>query len=129
MPHKKIFQTDAAPAAVGPYSQAVESQGFLFISGQIPINPKTNELIPSAAIEDQTLQVLTNVKSLLVARGLTLAHLVKTTIFLKNMSDFPTVNRIYATFFTESPPARACVEVSRLPKDVLIEIEGIATLV
>ncbi len=127
--NKKIFQTDHAPKAIGPYSQAIESNGFLFLSGQIPIDPATNQLISSASVVDQTKRVLQNIEALLKAKNLSLSHVVKTTLFLKNMSDFPAVNEIYGTFFKENPPARSTVEVSRLPKDVLIEIEAIATLV
>src|SRR3989338_997722 len=126
--NKKIFQTDKAPKAIGPYSQAIESNGFLFLSGQIPIDPTTNQLISSTSILDQTKRILQNIEALLKAKNLSLSHVVKTTLFLKNMSDFPAVNEIYGTFFKENPPARSTVEVSRLPKDVLIEIEVIATL-
>ena len=126
---KKIIQTQTAPKAIGPYSQAVESHGFLFLSGQIPIDPKTNALIPSTSIVDQTKRVLQNIEAILISKNISFAHVIKTTVFIKNMSDFPTVNEIYQTFFKENPPARSTVEVSRLPKDVLIEIEVIATLV
>ena len=126
--NKKIFQTDRAPKAIGPYSQAIESNGFLFLSGQIPIDPATNQLISSPSITDQTKRVLQNIEALLKAKNLSLHHVVKTTLFLKNMSDFSAVNEIYGTFFKENPPARSTVEVSKLPKDVLIEIEAIATL-
>lgn len=125
---KKPFQTDQAPKAVGPYSQAIESHGLFFISGQIPIDPKTNQLIASPEISDQALCVLQNIENILKSRGLTTDHVIKTTIFLKNISDFTTVNNIYERFFKKEPPARSTVEVSRLPKDVLIEIETIATL-
>ncbi len=126
--NKKSFQTDKAPRAIGPYSQAIESNGLLFLSGQIAIDPTTNQLIASSSIVDQTKRVLQNIEALLKAKNISLSHVVKTTLFLKNMSDFPAVNEIYGTFFKETPPARSTVEVSRLPKDVLIEIEAIATL-
>ena len=126
--NKKIFQTDRAPKAIGPYSQAIESNGFLFLSGQIPIDPATNQLISSPSITDQTKRVLQNIEAILTSQNLSFSHVVKTTVFIKNMSDFPTVNEIYGTFFKENPPARSTVEVSRLPKDVLIEIEVIAAL-
>ncbi len=125
---KKPFQTDQAPQAVGPYSQAIESHGFLFISGQIPIDPKTNQLIESSNISDQARRVLQNIENIVKAHHLSMDHVVKTTIFLKNISDFATVNEIYQQFFKKDPPARSTVEVSRLPKDVLIEIESLATL-
>ena len=127
-PNKKIFQTDKAPKAIGPYSQAIESNGFLFLSGQIPIDPTTNQLISSTSVVDQTKRVLQNIEALLSPKNLSLSHVVKTTLFLKNMSDFPAINETYGIFFKENPPARSTVEVSRLPKDVLIEIEAIATL-
>lgn len=121
---KKIISTTNAPAAIGPYSQAVESNGFVFASGQIPIDPATGN-IPEG-IEAQAKQALTNVRNLIEAAGLTLDNVVKTSVFIKNMDDFACVNEIYATYFTKDFPARSCVEVSRLPKDVLIEVEVIA---
>ena len=126
--NKKSFQTDQAPTAIGPYSQAIESNGLLFLSGQIPIDPKTNTVISSPSIIDQTRQVLQNIENLLKARQLSLAHVVKTTIFLKNISDFQMMNEVYAGFFKDTPPARSAVQVARLPKDVSIEVEAIATL-
>ena len=128
MSSKKIIQTPEAPKAIGPYSQAVESHGFLFLSGQIPLDPKTNQLISSTSVADQTERVLQNIQNLLKSKNLSLDHVVKTTLFLKNMTDFPTVNEVYQSFFSQNPPARSTIEVSRLPKDVLIEIEAIATL-
>ena len=122
--NKKIISTDKAPAAIGPYSQAVEAGGFMFASGQIPIDPATGN-IPEG-IEAQARQALTNVKNLIEAAGLTLDAVVKTSVFIRNMDDFAKVNEIYAQFFTDRYPARSCVEVSRLPKDVLIEVEVIA---
>ena len=122
---KKIISTTNAPAAIGPYSQAVEAGGFVFASGQIPIDPATGN-IPEG-IEAQARQALTNVKNLIEASGLTLDDVVKTSVFIKNMDDFAKVNEIYATFFTKDFPARSCVEVARLPKDVLIEVEVIAS--
>ncbi|MBO4890123.1 MAG: RidA family protein [Lachnospiraceae bacterium] len=121
---KKIISTDKAPAAIGPYSQAVEAGGFVYASGQIPIDPATGN-IPEG-IEAQAKQALTNVKNLIEAAGLTLDDVVKTSVFIKNMDDFAKVNEIYATFFTKDFPARSCVEVARLPKDVLIEVEVVA---
>ena len=118
---KKVISTTNAPAAIGPYSQAIEANGFVFASGQIPVNPETGE-IPEG-IEAQAEQVLTNVKNLLAAAGASMEQVVKTTVFIQNMDDFGKVNEIYATYFTGAFPARSCVEVARLPKDLLIEVE------
>lgn len=125
---KKQIITDAAPGAIGPYSQAIAAGGFLFSSGQIPVDPKTNELV-ERNIEMQTRQVLENVKAVLAAANCTLEHVVKTTVFLKDMNDFAAVNTIYAEYFSSGIlPARSAIEVARLPKDVLVEIEVIAKL-
>ena len=121
---KKIISTTNAPAAIGPYSQAVEVNGMIFSSGQIPVNPETGE-IPEG-IEAQAEQVMTNVKNLVEASGVSLDQVVKTTVFIKNMDDFATVNNIYSKYFQKDCPARSCVEVARLPKDVLMEMEVIA---
>lgn len=121
---KKVISTSNAPAAIGPYSQAIEVNGFVFASGQIPIIPATGEL--AQGIEAQTKQALTNVKAIMEAAGLTMANIIKTSVFIKDMNDFAKVNEIYATFFEGDYPARSCVEVARLPKDVLIEVEVIA---
>lgn len=120
----KKVQTDKGPQAIGPYSQAVETGDWIFTSGQIPLTPD-GELV-AGGIEEQTRQVLENLKSVLEAAGSGLEHVVKTTIFLRDMNQFQTVNEIYGGYFKEHQPARSCVEVSRLPKDVLIEIEVIA---
>jgi 2-iminobutanoate/2-iminopropanoate deaminase len=120
----KKVQTEKAPQAIGPYSQAVVTGEWIFTSGQIPLTPE-GELV-GGGIEEQTRQVLENVKSVLEAAGSGLEQVVKTTIFLKDMNQFQTVNEIYGGYFKEHQPARSCVEVSRLPKDVLIEIEVIA---
>ncbi len=122
---KNVISTDKAPKAIGPYSQAIEAAGLLFASGQIPIVPATGEIIASG-IEEQTEQVLSNIEAILAAKGLSFADVVKTTVFLADMNDFATVNGIYAKAFVENPPARSCVQVARLPKDVKIEIETIA---
>lgn len=122
---KTIVETDTAPKAIGPYSQAVGYNGLYFLSGQIPVVPDTGEII-EGGIQAQTRQVIENLRAVLQAAGLELSHVLKTTIYLKNMTDFAIVNGIYAAFFDENPPARATVEVSRLPKDVLIEIDLIA---
>ena len=121
---KKTIVTDKAPAAIGPYSQAIEVNGFLYASGQIPIIPETGEI--AVGIENQTKQALTNVKGILEAAGLSMSNVVKTSVFIKDMNDFAKINEIYATFFDGDFPARSCVEVARLPKDVLIEVEIIA---
>ena len=117
----KTLETKKAPAAIGPYSQAKMTGNFLFASGQIPVNPATGE-IPEG-IEAQAEQVLNNVKNLLAAAGASMEQVVKTTVFIQNMDDFGKVNEIYSTYFTGAFPARSCVEVARLPKDLLIEVE------
>ena len=122
---KEIISTDKAPAAIGPYSQAVKVGNLLFTSGMIPIDPATNTLV-EGGIEVQAERALENVKALLEASGTSLDKVVKTVVFIKDMNDFAKVNEIYAKYFTENFPARSCVEVARLPKDVLIEMEAIA---
>lgn len=119
------ISTDKAPAAIGPYSQAIVVANLVYTSGQIPINPSTG-LVDSADVEAQARQALENLKHVLEAAGSNLSDVVKTTVFLKDMKDFQKVNMIYAEYFTEPFPARSCVEVARLPKDVLIEIEAVA---
>lgn len=121
---KTIVNTDKAPAAIGPYSQAIKANGLLFISGQLPVNP-ADGTIP-VKVEEQAKQSLENVMAILVSDGLGAEAVVKTTVFLKDMNDFAAVNAIYAQYFTKEFPARACVEVARLPKDVLVEVEAIA---
>jgi 2-iminobutanoate/2-iminopropanoate deaminase len=110
---------------VGPYNQAIIANGFVFTAGQIAIDPATNQLLPGG-IQEQTRRVLNNLKAVLYAAGTDLKKVVKTTVFLKNMDDFSQMNEVYAEFFTANAPARSAVEVSRLPKDVLVEIECIA---
>lgn len=123
---KKIIATNQAPAAIGPYSQGVKTAGgLLFVSGQIPLVPTTGELI-DGGIEEQTTQVLDNLKAILTEAGFTLADVVKTTVYLKDLSHFATVNAIYAKYFQQDCPARVCVEVSKLPKDALVEIDVVA---
>lgn len=124
---KDVVLTDRGPKPIGPYSQAIKAGGFLFASGQVAINPATNEFVPGD-IRQQTERTLENVKGILEAAGCHLHRVVKTTVFLKNMSDFAAMNEIYAKYFTQAPPARSTVEVARLPKDALVEIEVIATL-
>ncbi len=123
----KKLHTDKAPAAIGPYSQGIRAGNFLFISGQIPVNPETNEVVERDIVV-QTNQVMENIKSILESEGLSLNNIVKTTIFLQDMEQFSTVNEIYAKHLGDHRPARSTVEVSRLPKDVLIEIEVIAAI-
>ena len=125
MATKTIVRTDNAPEAIGPYSQGVGFGNIFFFSGQIAIDPDTNELL-DGDIERQSRQVMANLEAVLDAAGLTFDHVVRTTIFLADMDDFSAVNEIYGSFFDDNPPARACVEVSRLPKDVLVEIDMIA---
>lgn len=121
---KKVISTDKAPAAIGPYSQAIEAGGFVFASGQIPVIPSSGE-IPEG-IEAQAEQVMKNMKNLLEAAGTSLERVVKTSVFIRDMNDFGRVNAIYAEYFKNDCPARSCVEVSVLPKGVLIEMEAIA---
>ena len=121
---KKIISTPKAPAAIGPYSQAIEVNGLLFTSGVIPIVPSTGDLV-EGDIEAQAEQAIGNLAALIEAAGAKIENTIKTTVFIKNMDDFTKVNEIYAKYFTTDFPARSCVEVARLPKDVLIEIEAI----
>lgn len=122
---KKIVATDHAPAAIGPYSQAIRSGSMLFCAGQIPLDPKSGQIV-SEDIAGQTKQVLENISAILQAAGLNFGHVVKTTIFLISMSDFQTVNEIYGSYFRENPPARSTVAVSALPRGAKVEIEVIA---
>ncbi len=122
---KNVIFTEKAPAAIGPYSQAIEINGMIFTSGQIPIVPATGEFI-EGGVEEQTKQVFENLKSVLGAAGVTLENVVKTTVFLADMSLFADVNKIYATYFTGNYPARSAVAVKELPKGALVEIECIA---
>lgn len=124
---KTIISTPKAPAAIGPYSQAVLVNGMLFTSGVIPIDPETNTLV-EGDVTVQARQAIGNLKNLIEASGSSMDKVVKTTVFIKDMNDFGKINDIYKDFFTSDFPARSCVEVSRLPKDVLIEIEAIATV-
>lgn len=122
---KNVISTDKAPAAIGPYSQAIEVNGMVFTSGQIPVNPATGE-IPEG-VEAQANQAFSNLKALLEASGSDMAKVIKTTVFIKNMNDFAKINEVYANYFVQPFPSRSCVEVARLPKDVLLEVEAIAT--
>jgi len=121
---KKIIATEKAPAAIGPYSQAVELNGTVFVSGQIPVDPATGNM--PAGIEAQTRQVLNNVSAILEADGLTLAHVVKTQVLLSDMNNFSAMNAVYAEFFKSDKPARVCCQVAALPKGALVEIDVIA---
>lgn len=121
---KKVICTEKAPAAIGPYSQAIEIDGMIYTSGIIPVVPETGE-IPEGSVA-QARQALTNLSNLLQAAGSSMEAVVKTTVFIKEMNDFAAINEVYATFFTGAFPARSCVEVARLPKDVMLEIEAIA---
>lgn len=121
----RAIKTDKAPAAIGPYSQAIDTGTFIYTSGQIPVNPSTGEVV-DGGIEQQTAQVLENLKNVLEAAGSSLSKVIKTTVFIKDMNSFSVVNEVYKEYFTEPYPARSCVEVARLPKDVLIEIEAVA---
>ena len=121
----EVLHTDQAPQAIGPYSQAIEAGGFVFVSGQIPLIPATGELV-EGSVEVQTARVLENLKAILEAAGSSLESVVKTTVYITNMDDFAKVNGIYGQYFQENPPARVCVEVSKLPKGALVEIDVIA---
>ncbi len=122
---REIITASKAPKAVGPYSTAVRQSGFVFLSGQIPLDPESGELV-TGSIEEQTKRVLDNVSLVLEGAGLTMADVIKTTVFLKNMGEFPRMNEIYAKYFPKDPPARSTVEVARLPRDVQVEIEAVA---
>lgn len=121
---KKAISTDKAPAAIGPYSQAIEVNGMVYTSGIIPVDPATGN-IPEGSVA-QAEQAFTNLKNLLEAAGTDISQVVKTTVFIKEMNDFGAINEVYAKYFTEPYPSRSCVEVARLPKDVMLEIEAIA---
>ena len=122
---KKIIATTNAPAPIGPYSQAVMAGGFLFLSGQVAIDPTTSQVIVGS-VEDETHQVMRNIQAVLTVYGMDFQHIVKTTIFLKDMNDFAKVNAVYGSYFKDAYPARETVEVARLPKDVKVEISVIA---
>lgn len=121
---KRVIKTNMAPGAIGPYSQGIDLGNMIFFSGQIPLDPLTGEM--PEGIEKQTMRALENVKGLLESQGLDFSHVVKTTVYLNSMNDFTVMNNIYAQYFIEPYPARSAVEVARLPKDALIEVEVIA---
>ena len=122
---REVIATNDAPKAIGPYSQAIKANGFVFISGQIPLDPATQELV-HGDVAAQTERVLQNLSGILKAAGSSLQQVVKTSVFLKSMSDFANMNEVYSRYFNQAPPARSTVEVARLPKDVLVEIDVIA---
>ena len=123
----EVVSTELAPKALGPYSQAIKAGGFVWCSGQIPIDPAVNA-VTATTIEDQTRQAITNLKNVLEAAGASLSQVVKTTVFISDMNDFAALNAVYAELFGETKPARSCVQVARLPKDVKLEIEAVAAL-
>ncbi|MCW5824108.1 MAG: RidA family protein [Cyanobacteria bacterium TGS_CYA1] len=120
----EIIFTEHAPKAIGPYSQAVKANGFVYVSGQIPINPETGDLVKSG-IQDEVNQVMKNLKAIVEKSGSSLSKVLKTTIYLKDMNDFDAVNKVYGEYFTDHKPARACVQVAKLPKDVSVEIDAV----
>ncbi|HUL34514.1 MAG TPA: RidA family protein [Candidatus Eisenbacteria bacterium] len=124
---KNVVLTDRGPKPIGPYSQAIKANGFVYLSGQIALDPKTGDFL-GADVATQTERVLENLKAILEASGAPLNHVVKTTVYLKNMDDFAAMNEVYARYFTLSPPARSTVQVARLPKDALVEIDVVAVL-
>ena len=124
---KKVVSTSNAPAAIGPYSQAIISNGFAFVSGQIPLDPGSGQII-AGGIEEQTTRVIENLAAVLDAAGSSLSDVVKTTVYLKDMSEFAAMNNVYAQYFTKNAPARATVEAARLPRDVRVEIDCIAAV-
>jgi 2-iminobutanoate/2-iminopropanoate deaminase len=124
---KDRVQTDSAPKAIGPYSQAIRANGFVFASGQIPLDPATMQIV-EGGIREQTERVMNNLGAVLQAAGSSLEHVVKTTVYLKDLTDFSEMNEVYGSFFRETPPARSTVEVARLPRDVRVEIDVIAVV-
>ncbi len=122
---KNVISTDKAPAAIGPYSQAIEVNGMVYTSGIIPVDPSTGEIPQGAAAQAD--RVFKSMSNLLEAAGTSMANVVKTTVFIKNMDDFAAINEVYAKYFPEPFPSRSCIEVARIPKDVLLEAEAIAT--
>jgi len=122
---REVIATDNGPKAIGPYSQAITANGFVFVSGQVALDPATQQVV-TGDVAAQTERALQNLAGILKAAGTSLDRAVKTTVFLKNMSDFAAMNEVYARYFTQAPPARSTVEVARLPKDVLVEIDVIA---
>jgi 2-iminobutanoate/2-iminopropanoate deaminase len=126
--NKTVISTSDAPSAIGPYSQAIRAGNLLFVSGQIPIDPSTGKLIQQTDIKAQTHRVLENLSAILRAAGASIDNVVRTTVFLRNMSDFGDMNSVYAEYFQTAPPARSTVEAARLPRDVSVEIDCIAVI-
>lgn len=124
---KKVITTEQAPAAIGPYSQAIKIGNLIFTSGQIPVDPASGKIV-EGGVARQTERAIANLQAVLNAAGVTLEDVVKTTLYIKDMNDFGTVNEVYGNYFAKEPPARSCVEVARLPKDVLVEIEAVAVV-
>jgi 2-iminobutanoate/2-iminopropanoate deaminase len=124
---KDVVFTPRGPKPIGPYSQAIRANGFLFVSGQVGFDPQTGEFV-GTDVRSQTERVLENLKAILEAAGVTLHHVVKTTVFLKDMNDFPAMNEVYAKYFSAAPPARSTVQAARLPKDALVEIDVVAVV-
>jgi 2-iminobutanoate/2-iminopropanoate deaminase len=125
---RKVIQTGDAPKAIGPYSQAIQAGGMLFCSGQIPLDPKTGEMVGASDVKAQARRVMENLGAVLRAGGASFSSVVKTTIYLADLADFATVNEIYGGYFQEAPPARATVQVAALPKGALVEIDAIAVV-
>ena len=123
---RKVISTPAAPNAIGPYSQGIRVGNTLYVSGEIAIDPKTNQIMANASIEDQTRRALENIKAILAADGLTMDDVVSTTVYLTDINEFDRMNQVYATFFGKAPPARATVQVARFARDVKIEISAVA---
>lgn len=124
---KEVVLTPRGPKPIGPYSQAIKCNGFVYVSGQIALDPQSGEFV-GADVRQQTERVLENLKAILEAAGSSLKHVVKTTVFLKDMNDFPAMNETYARYFSATPPARSTVQAARLPKDALVEIDVVAAL-
>lgn len=127
MKFKNVIATDEAPAAIGPYSQAIKVGNIIFTSGQIPIDPQSGQVV-EGGVAVQATRVIENLQAVLAAAGASLDDVVKTTLYIKDMNDFGTINEVYGRYFTKEPPARSCVEVARLPKDVLVEMEAVAVV-
>lgn len=122
---KKVIYSEQAPKAIGPYSQAIKANGFLFVSGQLPVDISTGQIV-KGGIEAETRQSLDHINAILISTGCSLSNVVKVTVFLKDMNDFSAMNSVYADYFSEQYPARVCVQVAKLPKDAMVEIEVIA---